>query len=94
MSGVERTHPVVLRVKSDGGGLSTIPNPAAFGDEGGPEWIMRYGNPIAHRYQIADVIATMTYLISPEYRAQDQIRRLRELRKAFAAALQRAKEGA
>lgn len=83
-----RKHAITLAVYTDNGeAMSTIPNPRSFGDEGGPEWIMRYGDPISHRYEIASLIETFTFLISPAYTAADAMKRLRELRQAFREAL-------
>ena len=83
-----RAHAVTLHVVTDNGECaSTIPNPRAYSDEGGPEWVMRYGDPEAHRYEIASLIGSFEYLLSPDYTASDAIERLRTLRRAYREAL-------
>jgi hypothetical protein len=84
----ERKHKIALFVRTNNGEcVSTIPNPRAYADEGGPEWIMRYGNPEPHRHVIASVIGTFDYLLSPEYTLASVTERLRDLRKAYRQAL-------
>jgi hypothetical protein len=58
-----------------------ISNPASF-DDGGPEWVMRYGNPEAARYPVASLLASYDYLLCDEITAAEAIRRLRLLRSA------------
>ena len=81
----DRLHALTLGVYTDGREcLSWIPNPRSYAEEGGPEWIMRYSRPTRQQaMEIAGVLSTLSYLLSPEYTAADAMKRLRELRAAY-----------
>lgn len=64
----------------DGAALAII-NPQSFGD-GGPEWVMRYGNPLAIRYSVASLLESYDHLLSDEISTGESIRRLRIMRRA------------
>lgn len=66
----------------DGAYMSII-NPQSF-DNGGPEWIMRYGNPIGIRFNVASLLSSYDYLLCGEISTAEAIRRLRMMRKARA----------
>lgn len=61
------------------GAVATIVNPQSFAN-GGPEWVMRYGNPESIRYAVASIIESYDYLLSSEITSTEAIRRLRALR--------------
>lgn len=83
-----RKHAITLAVYTDNReAMSTIPNPRSYANEGGPEWVLRYGNPEAFRYEIASLVSTFEYLLSPDYTAEDAVKRLRELRSAYREAI-------
>lgn len=62
------------------GAYSTIINPQSFAD-GGPEWVMRYGNPESIRHAVAGLLETFDYLLSDAINMQEAMRRLRIMRK-------------
>lgn len=66
------------------GAYSTIINPQSFVN-GGPEWVMRYGNPESIRYTVAGLLATFDYLLSDAINMQEATRRLRIMRKVRTA---------
>lgn len=72
------------------GAVMEIINPQSFRD-GGPEWVMRYGNPLAIRYSVAGLLDSYDYLLSANISTTEAIRRLRLMRAARAALA--AKEG-
>ena len=83
-----REHAITLAVYTNGREcLSWIPNPRSYADEGGPVWVMTWGDPLSHRHEIAGLIETLNYLLSPHYTAADVMKRLRELRAAYRDAL-------
>lgn len=63
------------------GAYMTFTNPASFGD-GGPEWVMRYGNVESIRYTVASLISSYDYLLSGNISTKEATRRLRLLRAA------------
>lgn len=69
---------------------SAIVNPQSF-EDGGVEWVMRYGNSEAVKYTAASLIESYDYLLSDEITMKEATRRLRLLRAARLALL-RAKE--
>lgn len=85
----DRLHALTLGVYTDGREcLSWIPNPRSYAEEGGPEWIMRYSRPTRQQaMEIAGVLSTLGYLLSPEYTVADAMKRLRELRAAYRDAI-------
>ena len=62
----------------------TIINPRSFKD-GGPEWVMRYGNPESIRYSVASLLASYDYLLSGNINMKKATARLRLMRKARTA---------
>lgn len=66
-------------VSVGGGAVHTIIDPASFQD-GGPEWVMRYGNPETIRYTVASLLESYDYLLSGAITSSEAIRRLRILR--------------
>lgn len=67
---------------SDGAYMSII-NPQSF-ENGGPEWVMRYGNPENIRFAVASLLSSYDYLLSREITMAEATERLRLLRKARA----------
>ena len=67
-----------------GGAYATIIDPTCF-DDGGPEWVMRYGNPESIRYAVASLLATFDYILSSNITASEADRRIRLMRNARAA---------
>lgn len=63
------------------GAYGTIIDPTSF-ENGGPEWVMRYGNPERIRYAVASLLSTYDYLLSPGQNTKEVIRRLRLMRAA------------
>lgn len=61
------------------GAFSSIINPQSFVN-GGPEWVMRYGNPESIRYSVAGLLASYDYLLSKDITMTEATRRLRLLR--------------
>ncbi|MHB1086119.1 MAG: hypothetical protein ACYCZ0_00020 [Minisyncoccota bacterium] len=62
----------------------SIINPQSFAD-GGPEWVMRYGNPEGIRYSVASLLESYDYLLSSAISMTEATRRLRMLRSARAS---------
>lgn len=63
------------------GAVMEIIDPRSFGD-GGPEYVMRYGNPNSIRYAVASLLSSYDYLLSGEINMMEATRRLRLLRAA------------
>lgn len=63
------------------GAQMTIIDPRSFAD-GGPEWVMRYGEPKGIRYSVASLLESYDYLLSDEISAKEAARRLSLLRAA------------
>lgn len=61
------------------GAVATIINPQSFAD-GGPEWRMRYGDPIGIRYAVASLLESYDGLLSGEITMTEATRRLRLMR--------------
>jgi len=70
-------------VSMGGGAFATVINPQSFA-EGGPEWVMRYGNPEGIRYSVASILESYDYLLSGNINMTEATRRLRLLRAARA----------
>lgn len=62
-----------------------IIDPRSFRD-GGPEWVMRYGNPEKIRYPVASLLESYDYLLSDNINMKEATRRLRLMRQARRAA--------
>ncbi|AWC25408.1 hypothetical protein CO731_04903 [Aminobacter sp. MSH1] len=71
------------------GAFSSIINPQSFAN-GGPKWVMRYGNPESIRYSVARLLESYDYLLSSNINLTEATRRLRLLR-AGRLALQESK---
>lgn len=63
------------------GATMDIIDPRSFND-GGPEWVMRYGNPESIRFGVAMLLSSYDYLLSGNISTTEAIRRLRLMRKA------------
>lgn len=68
-------------VECGDGAVMDIIDPRSF-ESGGPEWVMRYGNPDSIRYGVAMLLASYDYLLSGEITTAEAIRRLRLMRRA------------
>ena len=82
----ERPHPadgMVADVHCGGGAHMSIINPRSFKD-GGPEWVMRYGNPDDIRYVVAGLLESYDGLLYSGITTKEAIRRLRMMRAARA----------
>lgn len=66
------------------GAAATIIDPRSFA-EGGPEWVMRYGNPCSIRFVVASLLESYDWLLSGHITTQEAVRRLRLMRSARAA---------
>lgn len=66
-------------ISMGGGAYSTIINPQSF-EDGGPEWVMRYGNPESIRYTVASLLETFDYLLSDALTMKEATERLRIMR--------------
>lgn len=66
-------------VSMGGGAYSTIINPKSF-ENGGSEWVMRYGKPESVRYTVAGLLETFDYLLSDNINMKEATRRLRIMR--------------
>ena len=81
--GTGREHALTLYVYTDNREcLSQIPNPQSY-EEGGPCWTLSNGPTLDQRQEIAQLVGTLEYLLSPEYTAEDAMKRLRDLRAAY-----------
>ena len=72
---------LTVQVQLGDGAVATIINPRSFA-EGGPEWVMRYGDPMGIRYAVASLLESYDGLLSGEITTTDAIARLRLMRKA------------
>lgn len=72
---------MVIDVSMGGGAVSSIINPQSF-DDGGPEWVMRYGDPESIRYAVAGLLESFDYLLSGNINMSEATRRLRIMRAA------------
>jgi len=66
------------------GAVATIIDPRSFAD-GGPEWVMRYGNPASIRFVAASLIESYDGLLSDTITTQEAVRSLRKMRNARSA---------
>lgn len=92
MSGRHPADGMTAEVDLGDGAGATIINPASFAD-GGPEWVMRHGNPLAIRYSVAAILESYDYLLSGEITMAEARRRLGLMRHARAALTSIAQEG-
>lgn len=72
---------LTAEVQLGDGAVATIINPQSFA-EGGPEWVMRYGDPMGIRYAVASLLESYDGLLSGGITTADAIARLRVMRKA------------
>lgn len=79
---------MTIRVAYGDGAVGTIINPQSF-EDGGPEWVMRYGNPESIRYTVASILKTYDYLLSGHITTKEAIRRLSLMRAVRRAALEK-----
>ena len=84
MSGRHPADGMTAEVDLGDGAGATIINPQSFKD-GGPEWVMRYGNPLAIRYTVASLLESYDYLLSGEITRKEAMQRLVLMRRARAA---------
>lgn len=70
---------MTMHVPIGDGMTMDILDPRSF-DDGGLEWVLRYGNVQAVRYTAATILANYDYLLSDDITTKDAIRRLRILR--------------
>ena len=63
------------------GAVMTIINPQSF-ENGGPEWVMRYGDPEGIRFAVAGLLESFDYLLSGEITMGEATQRLRMMRSA------------
>lgn len=73
------------------GAYSTIINPQSF-ENGGAEWVMRYGDPGSIRFTVASLLETFDYLLSDNINMTEATLRLRIMR-AVRRALQAQEDG-
>lgn len=66
------------------GAYGTIINPQSF-DNGGPEWVMRYGKPESIRFAVAGLLESYDYLLSSAITMKEATERLRIMRGVRAA---------
>lgn len=72
---------LTAEVQLGDGAVATIINPQSFA-EGGPEWVMRYGDPMGIRYAVASLLESYDGLLSGGITTTDAIARLRIMRNA------------
>ena len=72
---------LTAQVQLGGGAVATIINPQSFAN-GGPEWVMRYGDPVGIRYSVASLLESYDYLLSGEITMTEATRRLRVMRRS------------
>jgi hypothetical protein len=76
-----------MEVPVGDGAFMSIVNPRSF-EDGGPEWVCRYGNVESIRYKLAALIESYDYFLSGEISMKEATRRLRLMRAARRAALE------
>lgn len=81
---------LTITVSLGDGAYEAIINPQSF-TNGGPEWVMRYGDPASIRFAVASLLSSYDYLLSSNINMKEATDRLRILRAVRRAAL--AKEG-
>lgn len=70
----------------DGSAWVDISDPRSF-EDGGPEWVCRYGNIESIRYTVASLLASYDYLLSGQITVAEATDRLRIMRKYRRAAV-------
>lgn len=88
-----REHPPTLHVYTDNREcLSQIPNPASY-DEGGPAYTIDAASAfLPDASELAGLIRSYEYLLSPDYTMADVTKRLRDLRAAYRHELTKLRE--
>lgn len=79
-----RPHPangMTAEVHLGDGAYASIIDPSSFND-GGAEWVMRYGDPESIRYTVASLLSSYDYLLSGAINMTEATRQLRILRQA------------
>ena len=87
MTDLKQQHPaegMVARLDVGDGAVMSFINPQSF-EDGGPEWVMRYGEPGSIRYSVASLLESYDYLLCGEISTAEAIRRLRLMRNARTA---------
>jgi len=64
------------------GAYMSIVDPKSH-ENGGAEWVLRYGDPEAIRYSVASAISSYEYLLSGAITAKEAERRLRIMRQVY-----------
>lgn len=80
----EKKHPadgLTAHVQFGDGAVGTIANPQSYAD-GGPVWLMTWGDPLAIRYSVASMLSSYDYLLSEDINMAEATRRLRLMRRA------------
>jgi hypothetical protein len=72
---------MTLNVSVGDGAFMTVIDPRSF-EDGGPEWVMRYGNPDSIRYAVASILESYDCLLSGSINMREASRRLGILRDA------------
>lgn len=78
---------MTVHVPVGDGAVQFIVDPRSF-EDGGPEWVMRYGNPESIRYTVAALLGDYDYLLSGNITTAEAVRRLRIMRQYRCACLQ------
>ncbi len=84
----QNQHPadgMTIHVPVGDGAVMDIIDPRSF-EDGGPEWVMRYGNPESIRYSVATLLSSYDYLLSGEITMTEATKRLRIMRQYRRAA--------
>ena len=71
----------------NGEAVMDIADPRSF-EDGGLEWVMRYGDVESIRYTVASLLSSYDYLLSGEITMKEATRRLRVMRQYRRAACQ------
>ena len=72
---------MTIDVECGDGAWMTIIDPRSF-EDGGPEWVSRYGDIESIRYTLASLLASYDYLLSSDISQKEAIRRIRLMRKS------------
>ena len=89
------SHPadgMTIHVPVGDGAVMEIVDPRSFRD-GGPEWVMRYGNVESIRYTVASLLESYDYLLDHSITITETIRRLKIMRQYRRVAIESVQEG-
>ena len=75
----DRMTRLTVQVSVGDGAVMDIINPQSF-EDGGPEWRMRYGDPLSIRYEVATLLSSYDALLSDDINMTEATRRLRLMR--------------